>query len=92
MILKKSEKVTYAPKESLDQQPWNKKVFCAADRVFSSLFLAGLTSFMWPCQFLLHVYFVWALPSFAGAPGPYEINMQKKLARPHKGSLAGQKK
>ena len=30
MILKKSEKVTYAPKESLDQQPWKKKGFCAA--------------------------------------------------------------
>ena len=78
MILKKSEKVTYAPKESLDQQPWNKKVFCAADRVFSSLFLAGLTSFMWPCQFLLHVYFVRARPSFAGAHGPLRNKHAKK--------------
>ena len=75
---KKSEKVTYAPKESLDQQPWNKKVFCAVDRVFSSLFLAGWTSFMWPCQFLLHVYFVRARPSFAGAHGPLRNKHAKK--------------
>jgi len=46
MMLKKSEEVIYAPKESLDQQPWKKKGFCAADRVFSSLFLAGVNFFM----------------------------------------------
>jgi len=40
---KKSEKkVTYATKESLDQQPWKKKGLCVADKVFSSLFLGQI--------------------------------------------------
>ena len=70
-----------------------RKVSVQPTGFFSSLFLAGLTSFMWPCQFLLHVYFVRARPSFAGAHGPLRNkHAKKKLARPHKGSLAGQKK
>ena len=48
--------------------------------------LCGLASFY--CMFISFG----PDPASLGPTGPYEINMQKKLARPHKGSLAGQKK
>ena len=42
--------------ETRSRKPRKKKVFCAADRVFS-LFLAGETSFMWPSQFFFACLF-----------------------------------
>ena len=53
--------------EMRSRKPRKKKVFCAADRVFS-LFLAGETYFMWPNQFFFACNFFKG-PSKAGS-GP----------------------